>query len=337
MKIGVAWLNLGGPATTAVLPDFLRSLLSDPLVIGAPAPVRWGVSRWAARFRSPRVARQYDEIGGGSPLLLETERQLDALGVELGPDFTATTVFRHSPPRSFHALEALARDGVEHVVAFPAYPQRSHGTTDSALVDLRAAARPLGIETVSCPSFPDDEDFISSLAEGIRSRLEGAPARTHVILSSHGLPESALRHGDPYRNEVTRTAEALGARFPELPMTLAFQSRLGPVPWTRPYLTDEIKRLGRAGLRCLVVAPIAFACENFETLFELDLDAARVAARVGISDFRRAPAPGTHPAFIRCAATLIRDAAGRAGWLNGRTPSPTTTTGHAPPPEFSTR
>ena len=98
--IGVVWLNLGGPATTADLPAFLRSMLSDPTVVSAPAPLRWGISRFAATFRAPRVAHHYRRIGGGSPLYAESARQLAALNRELGPGFTSAIAFRHSPPRA---------------------------------------------------------------------------------------------------------------------------------------------------------------------------------------------------------------------------------------------
>ncbi|HJO26850.1 MAG TPA: ferrochelatase [Planctomycetota bacterium] len=334
--IGVVWLNLGGPATTADLPAFLRSMLSDPTVVSAPAPLRWGISRFAATFRAPRVAHHYRRIGGGSPLYAESARQLAALNRELGPGFTSAIAFRHSPPRADAALTELARSGCKRLVAFPAYPQRSRGTTDSALADLRRAAAPLGLEVASCPSFPADELFIDALAAGVRTCLKRGERTPHLLFSSHGLPESALRRGDPYRDEVELTAAALAARFPELSSSLAFQSRLGPVAWTRPYLTDELRRLAADGVTSVIVAPLAFACENFETLYELDIEVAALAASLGITSFLRAPAPGKHPAFITCAARSIRRSAAAAGWLPSP-PSPAPRTHHGHSPDFSTR
>ncbi|MDP6519822.1 MAG: ferrochelatase [Planctomycetota bacterium] len=323
-RIGVAWLNLGGPATPAALPGFLRSMLSDPSIVNAPAPVRWGISRWAAAFRAPRVANHYRLIGGASPLFSETARQLAVLEQELGPRFSVAAAFRHSPPRAEQALAQLASSGCERVVAFPAYPQHSRGTTDSALRDLRAAAQALGIELATCPSFPADSLFIDALAAGIETcLLRAAGERPHLLFSSHGLPLSALRRGDPYGAQVERTAAALASRFPGLPSSLAFQSRLGPMRWMRPYLTEELARLADAGVSSVIVAPIAFVCENFETLYELDQEIAALAADLGISTFLRAPAPGTHPAFIACAANAVRRAAHDAGWGDAQELQPT--------------
>ena len=57
--------------------------------------------------------------------------------------------------------------------------------------------------------------------------------------------------------------------------TLAYQSKVGPVPWLRPYTDDKIRELGGQGVDKMVVVPISFVSEHIETLEEIDVTVAR--------------------------------------------------------------
>ena len=198
------------------------------------------------------------------------------------------------------------------VTSLPAYPQWSQTTSGSAVRDLGRAARLHGIQVRQAPSFPDEEGFIVALRELIQPYLADCE---HLIISAHGLPERIVRKGDQYVNEVCRTAQALAGELPEgLSWSLAFQSRLGRMEWTRPYLADEIRRLGEAGVRSLAVVPVSFACENLETLYELDIETAELARSCGITRYRRVPAPGCHRAFIHGLAQVARRTSRESGW-----------------------
>ena len=48
--------------------------------------------------------------------------------------------------------------------------------------------------------------------------------------------------------------------------------------------------------------PVSFVSEHIETLHELDILFRGVALKAGVRSYRRLPAPGVHPAFIRCLA-----------------------------------
>lgn len=311
--IGVLLLNLGGPADRAGVAPFLRSLLADPEVVPAPWPVRPLLATWVAWRRAPHTAAHYDAIGG-SPLGAQTQAQVQALAATLGDRFCVDYAFRHSPPATAAAVAALRARGVQRLIALPLYPQHSWTTTRSALTELRRAAADSKLELAEVFSFPDDGDFVAAWADAIRPLLD---PECHVVFSAHGIPQSIVRRGDPYVDEVKRTAQALAAALPaDARWSLAFQSRLGPVEWTRPYLVDEVARLGAAGVRRLVVVPISFVCENLETRYELDIELGELARSAGIASFKRAPTPGVHDAFIRGLARLTREAVQRAGWEN---------------------
>lgn len=311
--LGVVLLNLGGPESEAQIPDFLRRLLGDPDVIRLPGFLRRPLARFIARRRSAKVAAHYKRIGGRSPIGAQTRAQVEALRASLGDGWLVRYAFRHSPPFADQVVAGLIEAGVRRVVALPGYPHWSGSTTGSALKDLRRAAAGTELELCETPSFPDDPGYVQALAEGIAPLLSDG---CHLLVSAHGLPAKMIRRGDPYVAEVEKTFSALRAALPDrTAMSLAYQSRLGPVEWTRPYLTDEIQRLAGEGVRSLVVAPVSFVCENLETLYELDLEVAELAAEHGIESYQRAPVPGVHPAFIGALADLVREAAVQAGFV----------------------
>lgn len=311
-KIGLVLANLGGPTGPHDARSFLRRLLSDADVVGAPWPVRPLLARWVARRRGPRVIEHLRAIGGRSPLAAETRAQVEALRAVLGPGWAVRYAFRHAEPFAADVLAGLAAEGVRRLVALPAYPQWSRSTSGSALDDLQRAADRAGLELAAVDAFCEAEGYLAALADGVRPLLDGAE---HLIVSAHGLPQRMVAAGDPYREQTERTAAALiRALDCDLPWTLAFQSRLGPVEWTRPYLSDVVAELGAAGVHRLVVAPVSFVCENLETRWELDCELVELARAAGIAELRRAPAPGSHPAFIATLAALARERARAAGW-----------------------
>jgi ferrochelatase len=299
--------NLGGPEGPADVAPFIERMLSDPLVMPLPWPLRRLLARLIARRRGPRVVEHYRAIGGASPVRRHTEAQGAALAALLGDEVAAVrTVLRYSEPRAAAVLAELAAAGVREAVALPLYPQFSSTTGGSALAEISAAAARAGIAVTATPSFPAARGWIAALAERTLPHLEPG---CHVLLTAHGLPQRIVDRGDPYVAEVRATAAALARALPPGTRTsLAFQSRLGPAEWTRPYLVDEVRRLATEGARSLVVVPLSFVCENLETLYELDIEVAALAAAAGVARYRRAGAVGCHPAFVAGLAELVRGA-----------------------------
>jgi ferrochelatase len=89
------------------------------------------------------------------------------------------------------------------------------------------------------------------------------------------------------------------------PYTLAYQSRVGPVEWLKPYTDDALQELAEQGVKDLVVVPISFVSEHIETLEEIDIEYRELAEEAGIEHFNRVPALNTHPTFINDLADLV--------------------------------
>ncbi len=81
-----------------------------------------------------------------------------------------------------------------------------------------------------------------------------------MMFSAHGVPESYVKAGDPYKEQIEKCAKMIMAevnREARQPFdyTLCFQSRVGPVKWLEPYTDDVLKELGESGLKNLVRPP----------------------------------------------------------------------------------
>jgi len=315
-RTAVVLLNMGAAASPDVrdVRDFLFELFSDPGIIHIPFGrlIQRPVARLIAGRRAPKVAPHYAEIGG-SPLLAQTQAQARALSTRIG--LPVRVAMRYSEPRAEGVVRELAAEGIRRVIALPMYPQYSRTTTASSLDELHRFAARQSMEVKEIKSYPTHEKFIGALMAKWDEKIGANPDlhETHVLLAAHGIPISYVSSGDPYIDEVRHTANAVRARLPHsLPVTVAYQSRVGPVKWMPPFLDDEVRRLGAAGCRKLVVFPITFVSEHLETLWELDIFVRALARESGIAEFVRIPTVQDHPLFIESLAEIISGLTGES-------------------------
>jgi len=126
-----------------------------------------------------------------------------------------------------------------------------------------------------------------------------------LLFSAHGVPKAMIDGGDPYQAETERTVAAVMRGFPGIPHGISYQSRAGRAAWLAPDTVDEVTRLGREGVRTLVVVPVSFVSDHIETLHELDIRLAAHAREAGIQSFLRAPALNDAPGFIDALKDLV--------------------------------
>jgi ferrochelatase len=311
-KRAVVLFNLGGPDRIEAVEPFLVNLFSDPAVIGLPAMLRRPLATYIARRRAPIARGIYDKLGGGSPLLANTEAQAAALETRLGGTARVFVAMRCWHPFAGETARAVAESGAAEILLLPLYPQFSSTTTASSLADWHDAAARAGLRapTRAVCCYPDAPGFIAAMAEEIRKILRRwrGSERKRILFSAHGLPERVIARGDPYRWQVERTVAALraalAAELAGIETVLCYQSRVGPMKWIGPAIDTEIRRAG-ADQAGLLVVPVAFVSEHSETLVELDIEFKHLAARVGVPTYLRAPTVGTHDAFIAGLAALV--------------------------------
>ena len=320
VKTGIVMMNLGGPASLDQVEPFLLELFADREIIQLPFQ-RW-LGPFIARRRAPKVRGLYDKIGGGSPILRYTRAQGEGMVARLDRLSPGTAphgfyvAFRYVQPKSEDALRAMARDGVTRAVAFTQYPQFSCSTTGSSLNELWRAADRTGLrnafEWSIIDRWPVHDGFVAAMAETVREGLaQFEPSERDqvlVLFSAHSLPLDVIDRGDAYPQEIGASVQAVVERLrAPNPYLLAYQSEVGPVRWLGPSTEKVIRRLGARGHRQLLVVPIAFTSDHIETLSELDREYGELAHRVGITQYRRAPALNDRLAFIEAIADLVAE------------------------------
>src|SRR5690242_19891751 len=82
-RLAVVLFNLGGPDTQDAVEPFLFNLFSDPAILRLPSLIRRPLA-WLIAHRRARIARKiYAHLGGGSPLLANTQAQAAVLEAAL--------------------------------------------------------------------------------------------------------------------------------------------------------------------------------------------------------------------------------------------------------------
>ena len=315
-RVGVLLLNLGGPEQLEDVRPFLFNLFADPEIIRLPFPWLQKPLAWLiSNLRSKKSEGNYQQIGGGSPLRQITEAQAEALErqlAEIGQEAQVYIGMRYWHPFTEEAIARIKRDGLRKLVILPLYPQFSISTSGSSFRVLEEMWQQDSslqqIEYTLIPSWYDNPRYLEAMAELIAQELDKfpQPEQVHLFFSAHGVPQSYVEEaGDPYQREIEECTRLI-LRTLNRPnsYTLAYQSRVGPVEWLKPYTEDALKELGAQGVKDLLVIPISFVSEHIETLQEIDIEYRELAEEAGITNFQRVPALNTHPGFINALAEL---------------------------------
>lgn len=315
MKTAVVLFNLGGPDGPDAVEPFLRNLFSDPAILRVPGFFRPLLARLIARRRAPVARELYAKLGGGSPLLANTQAQARALETALKDrgEVRCFIAMRYWHPLAAEAAQAVKAFAPDSILLLPLYPQFSTTTTASSLADWRKAAAAAGLSaptrTICC--YPTEPGFVAGVARLTAAALDEArkAGRPKVLFSAHGLPKRIVETGDPYAEQVGESVGAVVARLglAHEDYQVCFQSRVGPLEWLGPYTDKAIARTAEEG-RPIVLVPIAFVSEHSETLVELDIDYRHLAEAKGAPAYLRVATAGTAPEFIAGLADLVRRA-----------------------------
>ena len=314
-KIAVVLMNLGGPDSRANIKPFLFNFFMDKNIIGAPLPIRFFLAKYIAFKRSKNEAGDsYDELGGKSPLLKNTQDQADLLQENLNNQSDSNHYQVFVSMRYWHPMTEKVIDDVkvydpDHVVLLPLYPQFSTATTRSSFQEWKKFSKKAGLvkPTASICCYPWDKGFIEASADNVSEVYEKAKSETgkkpRVLFSAHGLPEKTVKAGDPYQWQCENTAEKIAEEVSRetgeenLDWQICYQSRVGPLKWIGPSTEEALHKAANDGVS-VVILPHAFTQEHVETLVEIEIEYREEAEKMGLRDFYRVPTVATHPAFI---------------------------------------
>ncbi len=311
-KYAVVLFNLGGPDDLKAVKPFLFNLFHDKAIIQLPQPLRWLVATLIANKRAKKSARIYQQIGGKSPILEQTQQQAKALEDRLksSGDYKVFVSMRYWHPMSTAVAKNIQAHQPDHIILLPLYPQFSTTTTASSFEDWEKQCDKIGLKapTSKICCYPTQRSFIASHAKQVREYYWKAAefGKPRVLFSAHGLPEKVIIEGDPYQYQIEKTAAAIAQimAVDDLDYSVCYQSRVGPMKWISPSTEEEIARAAE-DKKPIVIVPIAFVSEHSETLVELDIDYRALAERLEIPSYQRVPALSTEQFFIDALAEIV--------------------------------
>lgn len=318
-RVAVVLFNLGGPDAPEAVRPFLFNLFNDKAIIRLPGLPR-RLLAWLISTRRAPIAREiYQQMGGRSPILPETEAQAHALMAALADDpqveFRPFICMRYWRPQADEIAKEVKEYAPDKLVLLPLYPQYSTTTTASSFKAWQEAAERVGLTapSVQLCCYPMHSAFITAHVERLREAIASIheAGNLRILFSAHGLPEKIIRDGDPYQWQVEQGIAAIMAQLGDGYDYLAcYQSRVGPMQWIGPATDAAIIEASKEG-KHLIIVPIAFVSEHSETLVELDIEYAELATHHGAAGYTRIPALGVQRSYIQSLAMLARQALGQ--------------------------
>ncbi len=303
MTTGLVLMSYGTPAA----PDQIEAYYTHIRRGRAPSPEQLA-----------ELTGRYQAIGGVSPLAERTRAQAAALAaaleaaepgrwrVELGN--------KHAAPFVESAIVALADrsapggrpDRLVGLVLAPHYSRASIGEYHKRAA---STATEHGLPYTPVDSWHALPAWLDAQASRVRTALADLPGKTKVLFTAHSLPERVL-DGDPYPDELRTSAAAIAGRVGLdrwYGWTLAWQSAgRTPEPWRGPDVAEVIRDLGATGrAEGVLVCPQGFVSDHLEVLYDLDVDAQRVAGEAGLA-FARTASINDEPAVMVGLADVVR-------------------------------
>ncbi|MGH6656162.1 MAG: ferrochelatase [Actinocrinis sp.] len=285
--------------------------------------------RGIPKERLVEVGAHYFEFGGVSPinaqcraLIAAMERDLAAHGLDL-PVYWGN---RNWTPYLADTVGRMAADGVRRALVFVTSAYSSYSGCRQYREDLAAAvaaggAAVAGLRLDKIRAYFDHPGFVEpmirSTVEAINGMDESVRDDTELVFVTHSLP-LVLADSSDYVKQHQAVAElvakgvAEATGIPDRPHSLTYCSRSGPPsqPWLEPDIGDYLRERSTQGLTAAVAVPIGFVSDHMEVVYDLDTEAAAVAAKVGLP-FGRAATVGTDPAFVAGIRDLILERVAR--------------------------
>jgi protoporphyrin/coproporphyrin ferrochelatase len=272
--------------------------------------------------RIEEVAHHYEAVGGKSPLNEITFRQAAALRGALAATDIRISVyvgFRNAAPFFVDTLKQMRAEGIQHALGFILSSHQTDASWQRYHKNIAAARAEIGERAPQvdyCPGWHNHPLFIQSWAERIEAALAQLPPErrqfTPIVFSAHSVPVSMAAQS-PYEVQLQETARLIARSLNLSHWSLAYQSRSGrPTdPWLEPDVGNVIQRLAKEGHTAVVVAPIGFVCDHVEVLYDLDIEAKKIAQEHGMA-FSRVSCPNDDPIFIRMMANIVAQQVTRA-------------------------
>lgn len=304
-KTAVVLFQLGGPDSISTIEPFLYNLFQDPDIFKIPIGQKF-FAKMISKRRAPKVAEEYELIGGKSPINEWTEIQRRLLEDELRKEIDnvdVITAMRYWHPLTNVAAKKIEEGNYDKVVLLPLYPHNSISTVGSSFNEWKREYKGDTSKLIYIYDFYNNEKYIKALNERIDETLERFPEEirndVQLVFSAHGTPISMVKKGDPYSRQIQETVNlVMNMRNNSHEHHLCYQSKVGPVKWLEPATDQMIEELAHNGKKHLLIIPISFVSDHVETLFELDIEYRKDAEKNNIENYIVMKGLNDSPTFI---------------------------------------
>jgi ferrochelatase len=265
--------------------------------------------------RMREVAKHYEFFGGVSPINEQNRNLIAALTQALkvnGPQLSVYWGNRNWNPLLVHTLAQMVNDGIKNALAFVTSAYSSYSSCRQYLEDIVTAQGVAGPEAPRIDkirAFYNHPLFIEANVENIRAALGQIPETRHlsaqIVFTAHSVPQSMAEHCE-YEAQLQEASQLIAADLGHKRYRIAYQSRSGAPTqqWLGPDVCDYLRDLSASGTSDVLVAPIGFVSDHMEIIYDLDIEARQLCAKLGMNMVRCATV-GTHPLFIKMIRELI--------------------------------
>lgn len=262
------------------------------------------------------LQNRYEAIGGISPLAkitLEQAKHLEKFlnSIQNDMEFHMYLGLKHIEPFIEDAVIQMHKDGIEEAVSIVLAPHFSTFSIQSYNGRAKKEAEKLGSpKIISIDSWYEEPKFIQFWSEQIQKTFDQIPKEeqknTVVIFSAHSLPEKIIQTGDPYPEQINKTAQLISELVGIKNYNVGWQSAGNtPEPWLGPDVQDLTRTLHKEkGYSAFIYAPVGFVSDHLEVLYDNDVECKRVTEQIGAS-YYRPQMPNVQPPFIDILATVV--------------------------------
>ena len=301
MKKALLLLNMGGANSLDDVEIFLTNMFNDPYILGIKNKfLRKFVAFMITKSRLKTAKHNYEQIGGKSPLCELTTKLCEKIS-SLQNEFDAVDfAMNYTSPFVKDVLKKYEK--FDEIVLLPLYPHHSQTTITSSLADFKKAKEELNLKAkISlCEPFYDDDAYNKIIISHIREAINDTDiSDVSLIFSAHSLPRKIIEKGDIYEKHINEHVQILSKMLKEQGLSfkdvsLAYQSRLGPVKWLEPSLNEA---LAKCENKKALIYPLSFCIDNSETIFELVIEYAKLAKELSFSFYKVVQCPNFSDEF----------------------------------------
>ncbi|WP_314931894.1 ferrochelatase [Veillonella parvula] len=324
-KKGLLFLSYGSPSSKDDLVPYMTS-------------IRRG--RVPTEGEIANLTKRYDTIGQWENVELQTmaECQYKTL-LTLLPNMPSAIGFLHMKPSIADAVDSLAQQGVEHIIAIVTAPFFTALGTGAYEKQVQSAISKYDTVTFDCirswwdqPTFKeywvkavskcvnnDKLECVDSVsaacvnsvtsvyvdsAKSERAVIDTDCKDLFVIFSAHSIPLINNHGGDSYTLALEESAKEI-AEHCKLPQwTVAWQSAAPHGQWLGPTVEDAINEALQTGANRIVFVPFGFVSNHVEVLYDNDVECKELVEAKGAT-YMRASMPNCNEIFLQAMASAI--------------------------------